>query len=33
MDWINTANGLIALITGLVGLLGTAAGAFFAIKA
>lgn len=32
MDWITTANGLIALITGLVGLIGTGVGAFFAIK-
>lgn len=31
-DWITTANGLIALITGLVGLIGTGVGAFFAIK-
>lgn len=32
MDWITTANGLIALITGLCGLIGTGIGAFFAIK-
>lgn len=32
MDWITTANGLIALITGLVGLIGTGIGAFAAIK-
>lgn len=32
-DWINTANGLIALITGLLGLIGTGIGAFFAVKA
>ena len=32
MDWITTVNGLIALITGLVGLIGTGVGAFFAIK-
>ena len=32
MDWINTANGLIALITGLIGLMGTGVGAFFAVK-
>ena len=32
MDWITTANGLIALITAFCCLLGTAAGAFFAIK-
>lgn len=31
-DWISTANGLIALITGLVGLIGTGIGAYFAIK-
>lgn len=32
LDWITTANGLIALITGLLGLMGTGVGAFFAIK-
>ena len=32
MDWITTANGLIALITGLAGLIGTAVGAYFAIR-
>lgn len=32
MDWITTANGLIALITGLAGLVGTFLGMFFAIK-
>lgn len=32
MDWITTVNGLIALITGLIGLIGTGIGAFFAIK-
>lgn len=31
-DWITTVNGLIALITSLVGLIGTGIGAFFAIK-
>jgi hypothetical protein len=31
-DWITTANGLISLITALVGLIGTGVGAFFAIK-
>ena len=31
-DWINTANGIITLITGLVGLIGTGIGAYFAIK-
>lgn len=32
-DWISTTNGLIALITGLAGLIGTGISAFFAIKA
>lgn len=31
-EWITTANGIIALITGLAGLIGTGIGAFFAIK-
>lgn len=31
-EWITTANGLITLITGLIGLIGTGVGAFFAIK-
>ena len=31
-DWITTVNGLIALITSLLGLIGTGVGAFFAIK-
>ena len=31
-DWITTVNGLLALITSLVGLIGTGVGAFFAIK-
>lgn len=31
-DWIDPAKGLIALITGLVGLIGTGVGAYFAIK-
>ena len=31
-EWITTANGIITLITGLVGLIGTGIGAFFAIK-
>ncbi len=31
-EWITTANGVITLITGLVGLIGTGAGVFFAIK-
>ena len=33
MDWITTANGFIALITGLVGLITTGITAYFAIKA
>lgn len=32
MDWITTVNGLIALITGLLGLIGTGVGTFFAVK-
>ena len=32
MEWITTVNGLIALITALLGLIGTGIGAFFAIK-
>lgn len=32
MDWITTANGIITLITGLIGLIGTGIGAYFAIK-
>ena len=31
-DLINTANGIITLITGLVGLIGTGIGVYFAIK-
>ncbi len=31
-EWITTANGIITLITGLVGLIGTGVGAFYAIK-
>ena len=31
-DLINTANGIITLITGLAGLIGTGIGAYFAIK-
>lgn len=31
-DWITTANGIITLVTGLIGLIGTGVGAFFAIK-
>ena len=33
MEWITTVNGLIALITGLVGLIGTGVSAFLAVKA
>ena len=32
MDWITTANGIITLITGLLGLLGTGIGAYFAVR-
>lgn len=32
MDWITTANGIITLITSLVGLIGTGIGAYFAIR-
>lgn len=32
MDWITTANGILALITSLVGLIGTGIGAYYAIK-
>ena len=31
-EWLTTANGIITLITGLVGLIGTGVGVFFAIK-
>ena len=31
-EWITTANGIITLITGLVGLIGTGIGTYFAIK-
>jgi hypothetical protein len=31
-EWITTANGIVTLITGLIGLIGTGVGAFFAIK-
>lgn len=31
-DWITTVNGLLSLIAGLVGLIGTGIGAFFAIR-
>ena len=32
MDWLTTANGIVVLITGLLGLIGTGIGAYFAIK-
>ena len=32
MDWITNINGIITLITSLVGLIGTAIGTYFAIK-
>ena len=32
MDWITTANGIITLITGLLGLIGTGIGAYFAVR-
>ena len=32
MDWITTVNGLIALLTGLFGLIGTGVATFFAIR-
>ena len=32
VDWLTTAQGVLSLITGLVGLIGTGVGAFFAIK-
>jgi Tfp pilus assembly protein PilX len=31
-EWIATANGIITLITGLIGLLGTGIGVYFAVK-
>ena len=31
-DWITTINGLITLITALLGLIGTGVGTFFAVK-
>lgn len=31
-DWIMTANGIITLITGLLGLIGTSIGAYFAVR-
>lgn len=32
MDWITTTNGLIALLTGLFGLIGTGIATYFAIR-
>ena len=32
MDWLNTANGLVALLTGLLSLVGAGVGTFFAIR-
>ena len=32
MDWLTTLNGIITLITGLIGLIGTGVGAFYAVK-
>lgn len=32
MDWLSTAQQVLALVTGLVGLIGTGIGAYFAIK-
>lgn len=32
MDWLEPAQQVLALLTGLVGLIGTGVGAFFAIK-
>ena len=31
-DWLSTAQGVLALITGLVGLISAAVGAYFAVK-
>ena len=31
-EWITTANGIITLITGLIGLIGTGIGAYYAIR-
>ena len=31
-EWIANANGIITLITGLIGLIGTGIGAYFAVK-
>ena len=32
MEWITTVNGIITLITGLLGLIGTGIGAYFAVR-
>lgn len=32
MDWLETANGIVTLISALIALIGTGAGVFFAIK-
>lgn len=32
LNWIDTANGIVALVTGILGLAGTAIGAYYAIK-
>lgn len=32
MEWLTTANGIITLLTGLLGLIGTGVGAFYAVK-
>lgn len=31
-DWLSTAQGVLALITGLIGLISAAVGAYFAVK-
>lgn len=31
-DWLSTANGIVTLVSGLLGLIGTAIGAYFAVK-
>ena len=31
-DWLTTANGIVTLITGLIGLIGTGIGAYYAIR-
>ena len=31
-EWITTANGIVTLITGLLGLIGTGIGVYYAIK-